>query len=241
MKKKDSNAQRFINAYNEIDYAIRIQHGFKRSMSFSDVIRRAVPLNYLVRKYEEDLIDFGRLRNAIIHGGNDEFIIAEPHLDVVEKIEKIAEAITTPPKALDVIGNKDVLCAQHDLLLIDIIQLISTSEFSNIPIYKDGGLIGITNGQRILDFIGKAIADKKNVDEYIKTTKIEDILNPEILNKYYEVVDVNATIEQVLNLFYQNRKIVAVLITKTGSINEVPLGIVTASDVITMNNILDNY
>lgn len=241
MKNKESNAQRFINAYNAIDYAIRVQHDFKRSMSFSDVIRRAVPLNYLVRKYEDDLIDFGRLRNAIIHGGNEEFIIAEPHLDVVEKIEKIASAITTPPKALDVVCNKDVLCAQHDLLLIDIIELIATSEFSNIPVYKDGGLIGITNGQRILDCIGKAIQKNINIDEYIKTTKIEDILNPEILNNYYEVVDVNASIEQILNIFYQNRKIVAVLITKTGSINEVPLGIVTASDVITMNNILDNY
>ena len=43
----ESNARRFINAYNTIDYAIRVQHNFKRSMSFSDLIRRAVPLNYL--------------------------------------------------------------------------------------------------------------------------------------------------------------------------------------------------
>ena len=241
MKKKESNAQRFINAYNEIDYAIRVQHGFKRSMSFSDVIRRAVPLNYLIRKYEDDLIDFGRLRNAIIHGGNDEYVIAEPHLDVVEKIEKLANSITTPPKAIDVVGKKDVLCAQYDLYLIDLIVLISTSKYSNIPIYKNGGLIGITNGQRILDYLGKAIEDNKNIDQYIKTTKIEEILSPEVLNKYYEVVDINATIEKVLNIFYANRKTNAVLITKTGAITEVPLGIVTASDVITLNNILDNY
>ena len=57
----ESNSRRFINAYNAIDYAIRVQHNFKRSMSFSDVIRRAVPVNYLVRKYEDELIDYGRL------------------------------------------------------------------------------------------------------------------------------------------------------------------------------------
>lgn len=237
----ESNARRFINAYNSIDYAIRIQHNFKRSMSFSDLIRRAVPLNYLVRKYEDDLIDFGRLRNAIIHNGNDEYIIAEPHIEVVEKIEKIAEAINEPPKALDVVCHKDVLCAQSDISLKDIIELISTSEFSNIPIYKDGGLIGVANGQRIIDAIGKAIEANKNVDEYMKNTKIEQIISPETTAKYYEVVDINASIEKILNLFYANRKLIAILITKTGNIKEIPLGIVTASDVIIMNNILDNY
>ncbi|MCI5797074.1 MAG: CBS domain-containing protein [Firmicutes bacterium] len=237
----ESNARRFINAYNTIDYAIRVQHNFKRSMSFSDLIRRAVPLNYLVRKYEDDLIDFGRLRNAIIHGGNEDYIIAEPHIEIVEKIEKIADAIKTPPKALDVICHKDVLCAQSDIKLIDVIELISTSEFSNIPIYKDGGLIGIANGQRILDEIGKAIERHENVDGYINNTLVEEIIKPETTSKYYEVVDMNVTIEKVLNQFYSNRKLIAVLITKTGNIKEIPLGIVTASDVIIMNNILDNY
>ena len=237
----ESNSRRFINAYNAIDYAIRVQHNFKRSMSFSDVIRRAVPVNYLVRKYEDELIDYGRLRNAIIHRSNEDFIIAEPHVSVVEKIEKIAEAITTPPKALDVICHKDVLCAQHDIKLVDIIELISTSEFSNIPIYKDGGLVGVANGQRILDAIGKAIEKNVSVDEYIANTPVESVIDMETTSKYYEVVPVDATIEKVLNLFYSNRKLIAVLITKSGNLKEVPLGIVTASDVIIMNNILDSY
>ena len=66
--KKLSLAQRFINSYNQIDYALRVQHNFKRSMGFSDMIRKSVPINNITRKYEDDLIDFGRLRNAIIHG-----------------------------------------------------------------------------------------------------------------------------------------------------------------------------
>ena len=86
-----SNAVRFIDAYNKIDYQLRIQYNFKRSMSFSDMIRKAVVMNHIVRKYEDDLIDFGRLRNAIIHKSNDKFLIAEPHTDVVEKLEKITK------------------------------------------------------------------------------------------------------------------------------------------------------
>ena len=41
-----------------------------------------------LRKYEDELIDFSRLRNAIVHQSAPDKVIAEPHLDVVEKIEK---------------------------------------------------------------------------------------------------------------------------------------------------------
>ena len=241
MNKKESNAKRFINAYNQIDYAIRTQYNLKRSMSFADIVRRSVPLNYLVRKYEDDLIDFGRLRNAIIHGSNDEFVIAEPHDDVVLKIEKIAEKITTPPKALDVICHKDVLCVQNDVSVKDVIALISSSEFSNIPVYKAGELIGIANGQRILDALGKVIEKGKNIDEYISKTPIENIISMETTAKYYDVLNANATIEEALNIFYSNRKIIAILITKSGDLKEMPLGIITSGDVVVMNNILDDF
>ena len=47
---KKSNAERFITAYNNIDYGLRTIYNFKRSMSFSDVVRRSVVLNSVVRK-----------------------------------------------------------------------------------------------------------------------------------------------------------------------------------------------
>ncbi len=241
MNKAQTNARKFINAYNTIDYAIRTQHNFKRSMSFSEVVRKAVSLNYIVRKYEDDLVDFGRLRNAIIHSGNNDYIIAEPHDDVVQKIQHIAELISTPPKAIDAINDKNVLCVQNDVKLRDVIQLIAVSEFSNIPVYKDGGLIGVANGQRILDELGKKIADNISIDKYISITNIEDILNVTNTLKYYDVVSKEVSIEQVLSLFNKNRKLIAVLITKNGSLNEAPIGIITTADILTLNQILENY
>ena len=76
MSEKGSNATRFINAYNTIDQTLRAVYNFKRNMSFNDMIRRAVPLNSIVRRYEDKLIDYARLRNAIIHNSNDEMVIA---------------------------------------------------------------------------------------------------------------------------------------------------------------------
>ena len=149
-KTVETNAKRFINAFNQIDYALRVQHNFKRSMGFSDMIRRAVSINHLVRKYEDDLIDYGRLRNAIIHNSNDDVIIAEPHEDVVEKIESLAHLITTPPKALDVLVEKEVFTVNYDVSIKDVMQKITSTKFSNIPVYKHGELVGVANGQKIL-------------------------------------------------------------------------------------------
>ena len=241
MDKKQTNAKRFINAYNSIDYAIRIQHNFKRSMSFSEVVRKSVPINFIVRKYEDDLVDFGRLRNAIIHNSNEQFVIAEPHDDVVEKIEHIAQLLTTPPKAINAIIDRDVLCVQNDVSLKDVIKLIATSEFSNIPVFKNGGLIGVANGQRILDVLGRQIVKNKNIDDFISNITIEDVLLEPVPYKNYDVVSKEATIEEILNLFNKNRKLLTVLITKSGTLNETPIGIITTSDVIYLNEILDNY
>ena len=246
MKKENktkTNAQRFIDAYNQIDYGLRVQHDFKRSMNFSDMIRKAVVVNYIIRKYEDDLIDYGRLRNAIIHRSNDEFIIAEPHDDVVEKIERIAKLVCTPPKALDTVCTKDVLSVDYDVSIIEVIKLIKKSNFSNLPVYKQGALIGVANGQKILNYLGEFLLTHKNEEliEFLTTTTIEKaIVNTDTIN-YFEVVDSQITIEQVLDLFQKNRKLLAVIITKTGQTKEIPLGIITSSDVMEMNNILENF
>ena len=241
MAKKQTNAVRFINAYNQIDYSLRVQYNFKRSMNFSDLIRRSVLVNHIARKYEDDLIDYGRLRNAIIHRSNDDLIIAEPHDSVVENIERIARLITTPPNALQTICQDDVLTVEYNVKVKKVIGLMANKSFSNIPIYKDGTLLGVANGQKILEWIGSHINKKHNLEDILNETDIQEILNYNSVYKQYEILPASATIEEVLDLFNKNRKLLTVLITKTGSMQEPPLGIVTTTDIVEMNNILDNY
>ncbi len=237
-----SNARRFIEAYNQIDYALRVQHNFKRSMGYSDMIRRAVAINAIVRKYEDDLIDYGRLRNAIIHRSSEDYIIAEPHDDVVLALEKIARLICTPPKVLETLELHDVLTVQYDVPLKKVIELISTSKYSNIPVYKNGTLVGVANGQKILDLIGRAIADNKDMTDYIESTSIEEAVNSFSVDvKYFEIESASVTIERILDLFNKNRKLLLVLITKTGSLQEPPLGIVTSSNLMDLNSIIESY
>ncbi len=240
-KKNLSNSRRFISSYNNIDYAIRTRYNLNRSMGFSELIRRSVALNYIVRKYEDDLIDFGRLRNAIIHG-NEDYVMAEPHIDVVEQIEKIERLLTAPPKALDTVCRRDVLSISADKSMKDVILLIASSSYSNIPVYnKNNEIIGIANGQKILDSFGKYLLAGGKCETFLNNVKIEDMLSKIENSNYYAFANKDLTVEEALEFFHNNSRLLAILVTKNGGAKERPLGIITGSDVIKMNNILENY
>ncbi len=235
-------AERFIVAYNEIDYSLRTIYGFKRSISFSDMVRKAVTLNSVVRKYEESLIDYGRLRNSIVHKSNPNYIIAEPHDDVVEELEKIAELISTPPTALDKIATKDVLCLAGSSSVREVLEKIYETGFFNIPIYDDNKLIGVANGHDLVTELGKQLGSGVNINDYVNNTKIRDaVVNVAVEGKYYKVADRELTIEKALNLFYIDRKLNVIIITPNGGYNERPIGIITTADILDMNAILENY
>lgn len=236
-----SNATRFLSAFNNIDYAIKTRYNFNRSMGFSEAVRKAVALNYTVRKYEDDLIGYGRLRNAIVHDNND-YIIAEPHDDVVEKIEKIEKILTTPPCALDVVARRDVLSVSSQKSMKEVICLIASSGYSNLPVVgKDGQIIGIANGQKILDAFGKFLLSGGKSETFLNSVKIEDMLSKVENSDYYAFANKDVTVEQALDMFHHNSKLLAILVTHNGGAKEKPLGIMTAADVMKMNKILENY
>ena len=96
---------------------------------------------------------------------------------------------------------------------------------------------------RGFDREGKPINKDRNILNSRAETgsEIEEVLSYNSVFKQYEVLPASATIEAVLDLFNKNRKLLAVIITKTGSTQEYPLGIITTTNIVEMNNILDNY
>lgn len=234
-----TNSGRFLTAFNAIDYAIKTRYNFNRSMGFSEAVRRAVAFNFTIRKYEDDLISFGRLRNAIVHDAGD-VVIAEPHTEVVEKIEKIESLLTVPPNALDTVARRDVLSVHATKSMRDVIKLIASSGYSNIPVFDDNNeIIGVANGSKIITAFGKYLISGGNEDAFLDGVKIEDMLSKIDNSDYYAFANQDVTVEQALSLFHQNSKLLAVLITKSASAKEKLLGIVTNADVMKMNNILE--
>jgi len=241
-KKNKSNAERFIIAYNNIDYALRSIYGFKRSISYADLIRKAVALNSVVRKYEEELIDYGRLRNSIVHKTNPNYVIAEPHDEVVDEFEKIAKLISTPPNAYETIGHKEVVVCQSDASVKDILKVMTRTGYHNIPIYDGNALQGVAIGTKIMQSLGFNLINDRDATDFLANTNIIEILKDSNDDGVlYKVADKNITIEKALNYFYINRKLSLILITEKGTYLEKPIGIITTADILDMNAVLENY
>lgn len=239
--KSKSNAERFIIAYNSIDYSLRSIYGFKRSISYADLVRKSVSLNSVVRKYEEELIDYGRLRNSIVHRTNPNFVIAEPHDEVVEEFEKIAKLIATPPTAFNKICHKEVIVCENTVSLKDTLKIMARTGYHNIPVYEGNTLQGVAIGPKIMQRLGENLIQGVDATEYLSNTNVSDVLAKGEENPYFLVADKNMTIEKALNHFYINRKLSSIIITEKGTYNEKPIGIITTADILDMNAVLENY
>lgn len=235
----NSNAGRFISAYNRIDKGLRDIFNLKPALSFTDVIRKTATINSIVKKYEDDLVDYGRLRNAIIHRSSEE-PIAEPHDDVVDKFESIARLITSPPTAMQTVVNRNVFVAKGDVSLRTLLPEMFQNGYSNIPVYLKDTLVGVVTRKMIIDALGLAISEGSDIEK-IFDKKIVESLNILDVSAHYEVVSSCTTIDSILYMFNQNRKLTTVILTEHGTYTEKPQGIIVTADVLDMQTILDNY
>lgn len=231
---------RFLDAYNEIDQALRIQYNFKTTISFSDLIRRCADLNHVIRGYENELINFARLRNAIVHSSDNNKVIAEPHLEVVELMEKIANLITTPPLVIDIVRSRPVTVIDATRTLYDLIKETGKTGHGMIPAYKGKNLVGIVRWRKLIEDLA-TILDTTDLDEFIRKTSIENYLRIYPQTGHFTIVNKNISIEQVLTIFNNNRKIAAVLITENGTAMEPPLCFLTNADIIDLVKIIESY
>lgn len=239
MEGKASNAKRFLKDYNRIDNYLRGAYGCKASMTFTDIIRKTAAVNYVVRKYEEDLIDYARLRNAIIHKSRGDEVIAEPHTDVADKLQHIADLLLTPPNAYKFAKDQDVITFGYDTRLKEIVIAMSVYGYSNIPIMKDGAILGVLNNKQIVDELGKRLRNKGAADDLLNNSCAGDILDKDA--RHYTILKKSATIEHVLNIFHSSKSLRAVLFTDDGSYLSPPLGIITTGNLLELDAELERY
>ena len=86
-----ANAARFLKSYNKIESQLKILYNERPTQNFTDLVKRCSDRNITVRRYENELVDYGKLRNAIVHraGAAGELFIANPSDEVVVNIEYI--------------------------------------------------------------------------------------------------------------------------------------------------------
>lgn len=234
-----TNGERFLAAYNKLVQALRYTYNLKPAVGYSEMIRKVAPMNSLIKKYEDRLIECGRLRNAIVHGAGDT-LIAEPNLEIVEELEQITRLVTTPPRVLDVLAKRKVFSCEGTASLGFVCKNMYENGYSIVPVYLKGTLVGVINRKMIVDAIGGAVATALNVDALLAepVANCLDVLN---VSSHYEVAPSSITVDSILFMFQQNRKLGTVVITKEGNYSEPPLAVVVTSDTIDLQSVLDNY
>jgi len=239
MENENTLGKRFLNAYNTLDHCLRTQYNFKTNISFSDLIRRVASFNQVIRAYEDDLLDLARLRNAIVHHRSDQ-IIAEPHIEIVELMEKVARIISTPPLVIDIIKSVDVSTIQAHQTLRDYIEFSVKVGHSIIPVYKGNTLIGVLQRDHLVTAMGKVMINKKDLGEFVDSTSTELFLREFPKNDHFALVSKNIKIEEVLDLF-GNRKLASIFITSDGTADGKLLGIITTADILAFMEVLKGY
>ena len=236
-----SNAKVFINSYNKIDAQLRDLYGFKPSQSFTDIVRRSAEKNSVVRRYENDLADYARLRNAIVHQSTDGRIIAVPCDDVVEQILRIEKLLCTPPTVGETLQDKKIVSIEAGLSLRQAVMLIARTGFSNLPVYSGRRMVGIVNNRRIIAELGSRLQGGGSVDAYLSEIPVGDILAESDMFVYYKYVGKRDTLQDVLNAFEENKKLLAVAVSENGRIGERIVNFITTADLVRVNKLMEDY
>lgn len=233
-----SLAERYEVAFNQIHDAL------KRIVKTKDdrfvvLVRVGSKSHQIIDTYRDDLEQYAKLRNALVH---DKLqvgqYIAEPHIRVVEHIEKIATILNKPNHALS-IATKNVVYFQQDDSILKVIQGINQFSYSQYPIYEGKNCIGLLTTESIVKWLAANVV-KNSVT--LSDIQVSDILK-------YEKKHPIAFVSKSINIFeiedyferaHQKRETLeAVIITENGASNETPLGVITAWDLIEIDYTLD--
>ncbi len=232
-----SNAIDFISAYNTIDSRLRAIYRGKGNLQFSDLVRRCAEFNNTVRKYEDDLLLCARLRNVIVHESKKDRIIAEPCDDLTRLIGHVAELLSMPPR-LSVLREKNVTGIDAEATLAAAFVRIAQTNYSNLPVYWKDRMIGILNNRRVVRVVGQALERGEDVDVFLQTP-CSQILQAEDMNRFYRVLGRSDTVQEAIDAFEDNRKLLAVVVTESGDAGDRIVNLLTSADIPMLIRILE--
>lgn len=227
------NSDRFLTAFNRIDHRLRDIIGAKDFMPFYRLVDQAKKKDVLVRKYEDDLRSYADLRNAIVHHRTSmEYVIAEPHVNVVEKIEYMDSKLAKPTLVGQMFRKKVYVFQEKDSLK-HVLKVIRNRKYTQFPVYDNDQFKGLVTTVGITNWLATTMAGSK-LPKHIPT--MHDILLHEKNKVNYKFVSRYITIYEAEEIFKQGvergRRFEALLITEHGKPQQKLIGMITPIDIM---------
>lgn len=234
-------SERFEVAYNQIDDALKSMLKIY-NRGFSDRVRIGASRHKIIKEFQDELLQYARLRNAIVHEKTElGYYIAEPHKDVVERIEKIARLMTEPDYCLSIATRKVVYFHVNDPL-ITVIRKMKGNHYSQFPVYDDYGCVGLLKCRTIVKWFANHLINGTTNMQLLNEVTVGDIYAED---KNHPLVFVPKTytifeIEDVFEEFHKQKKdLEMAIVTENGQRTEKPLGVVTPWDLIEIDYTVD--
>jgi CBS domain-containing protein len=232
-KAEKTQAGQFEVAFNRIHRCLKDMVKDAHNDSFVELLNVGQKSHSIIRKYKEELYQFARLRNAIVHEKVDvNYYIAEPHIKVVRRIEDIAANFEKPPLAI-AISSAPVFYYYEDAYLKDVLKAINKFDFTRFPIYNENyQYVGLLTASDIIRWMAKEMTS--NVIS-LGDVRVRDLLNN---TKEYYVDFIKETtnlyeVEEMFDQYHaQDKKLQAVILSENGQSNSKPKAILTPWDLL---------
>jgi len=232
MTENHSNSERFQNAFTMIENAMTYRMHADRYISYSEMTHRMAKMDRTYARYMRLLEEFGDLRNAIVHERIDGEVIAEPHLKLVLEIEQIAVLLTRPIKVKDFFLHEVKFCYQDEFLGVVMVRMMKDN-FSKIPAYdRQLKFVGLLTTDAITYYLARHISD---VQQSIPKVKVSEVVVTDAKERTVSFMDPETSLVIVVAEFEDKlalgQKLDAVILTKDGTRDQKPVGIVTMRDL----------
>lgn len=231
-------SERFEVAFNQIHDSLKsiVKINDDRFKVLLDVGSRK---HQMIEKYYNDLKQFAKLRNSLVHDKRElGYYIAEPHINVVEDIEKISLVFNKPNYALS-IATKEVIYFNTEDSILSILQAIKNYGYSQYPVYKKKECVGLLKTGDIVNWMSENII---NTVVDLTDINVGDVLT-NVKKHPIEFVPKAIDIFSIEDIFEEKHKdkvnLEVVIITENGNGDETPLGMVTAWDLIEIDYTVD--
>lgn len=228
-----SNADTFLSAYNRIDQFLNRWKEGDDYIPFASLVNYFSKRNAVIKRFQNDLLEFAELRNAIVHNRvTPNYVIAEPHEETVTHILYIETEITKPKLVIPAF-EKFVQTFHLDDSLASLLTIVREKEFSQFPVYGKDGFKGLLTPRGITQWLAAHI-DKNHVN--LNGTTIGEVLAVEVRRDHYKFISRKTTVHQAMEMMKgnpdKNFRLEAILITERGHPDEKLLGIITPHHVI---------
>ena len=223
------NSGLFIDLFTEIEQRLREICDDRFHSGFSELVRRTRGTNPVIQRYANDLREFAELRNAITHTRRENFIIAEPHDDVVKEIRKIRNMLCNPPKLNSMPMDRPYFTTPNTPVM-EMLKTFAAKGFVRCPVVDKNQVVCLITAKTLARWLTESIVTKGNID-----TALVASLVPFTNARDYAIVPAHVDMLTVYNMFKRSMKegsyIQSILITENGSANSPLVGIFTPSDL----------